>query len=175
MKETIRCIGVLAALCGGLCGPVAAQKIGKIGPEFGVWRPTNTRVRQLFGNTWQNLGLGLGPVRVPSEHGDWAPDFQLVIAKNMGNRLTLAPIGYSWRRALSSGSTRSYFGVTPQLVVVRTEGPGLPNAWRTTQGVSLVVGQGFSDRFYLEGGYSFLSKVKGFNFSGWNLGAGLRF
>jgi len=175
MSETIRCMGVLAALLGGLCGTVAAQKIGKIGPEFGVWRPTNTRVKQLFGDTWQNLGLGLGPVRVPSEKGSWAPDFQLVIARHMGNRLTLAPIGYSWRKALSGGSTRSYFGVTPQVVLVRTEGPELPNAWRGTQGVSLVVGQGFGDRLYIEGGYSFLSKVRGLNFSGWNLSAGLRF
>jgi hypothetical protein len=171
MRVTRRGIGVLAALLGGLCGPVAAQ----VGQELGVWRPTNARVQQLFGTTWQNLGLGIGPVRVPEKKGGWMPDFQLVVASNLGNRLTMAPVGYSWRKALSDGDRRGYFGITPQAVFVRTEGENLPDAWRTVGGISVLVGQGFGNRFYVEGGYSAVGRVRDLNLSGWNLAAGFRF
>jgi hypothetical protein len=164
----MRSIGALAALLGGLCGQASAQ----IGPEYGVWRPTDARVKALFGDTWQNIGLGLGPVRVPDKKGGWVPDFQIIGARLGENRLTLIPIGYSWRRTFSGSS---YFGVTPEVVVAQTQGPDLPSGWRTVGGLSVLVGQGFGEKFYLEGGYNAVGRVRTLNFSGWNLAAGFRF
>jgi hypothetical protein len=133
-------------------------------------------VKALFGDRWQNIGLGLGPVRVPDKKGSWTPDFQLIGARLGENRLTLIPIGYSWRRSFSGGpSSRSYFGITPEVVVAQTQGPDLPTGWRTVGGVSVLVGQGFGDKLYLEGGYNAVGRVRTLNFSGWNLAAGFRF
>lgn len=181
----MRYIGLAAAILGGLCGSAGAQEGPPaptkkpaqrlFGPEFGVWRPTDPTVQRLFGETWQNIGVGLGPVRVPDKRGIWMPDFQLIVATKEDRRLTLAPVGFTWRRALSGGESRGYIGLTPQAVFVRTEGPDLPTAWRVAPSLSLVVGQGFGDRFYIEGGYSALGRVRNLDFSGWNLAAGFRF
>ncbi len=167
----MRLVGALSALLGGLCGQASAQ----VGPEYGVWRPTDARVKQLFGDTWQNLGLGLGPVRVPEKKASWTPDFQIIGARLGQNRLTLVPVGYSWRRAISGSGNRGYFGITPEIVIARTEGPNLPTGWRTVGGLSVLVGQGLGEKFYIEGGYNAVGRVRNLNFSGWNLAAGFRF
>ena len=186
--KTIEITFAAALIALGCLAPVRAQTTEKtpppappapkkqrflIGPEYGAWRPTDARVRQLFGSSWQNFGIGLGPVAAPDDRGVLQPTLRVVQASKNANRITLVPAGATYRKGLGSG--KSYFGVAANLLFGRLEGPTLSGKWKNALGGAAFLGQSFGKKAYVEAGYNAYGKLDGYGVSGWNLAAGFRF
>jgi hypothetical protein len=153
--------------------PKEKKKRLLIGPEYGSWRPTDARVRKLFGSTWQNIGIGFGEVSAPRDKGELQPGLRIVRASGGENRITLVPVGVTWRKGFGTGG--SYLGLSGNALFGRLEGPTLSGKWKTGAGGALFLGQSFGKKAYFEAGYSAYGKLEGYDVSGWNLSAGFRF
>ena len=156
----------------------AAQKRGfSIGPEVGVFLPSSGTTRDAFGNAWFNYGLGFGVIQSSDRKGRVNFDFNLLGNSRGVNRAYIAPIGVSYRRALSDGASRPYIGASANIVptYLRADNYGVPSRLRVTGGGSVFAGYTFRSAAYLQARYYGTGNSAGFNFSGLSLAAGFRF
>ena len=158
----------------------APKKSGRlqIGPEVGVYLPTSSKTRSEFGGSWLTIGLGLGSIHQVHGKGQTAFDLQVLYQKKNGNHAFLAPLGISYRTAISqSAGNTVYVGVTGDLYLadLRAQDYDVHSGLRTGFGGSVLTGVNFGDSAFLEARYLGVSKIKGFDLSGLNLTAGYRF
>nr|CAA9236517.1 hypothetical protein AVDCRST_MAG63-1222 [uncultured Armatimonadetes bacterium] len=149
----------------------------RIGPEIGVYLPTDSKTRDRFGDTWFTFGIGLGPIPEPQQRGIFGIDLNVLYRKRGDNRALVIPLGVSYRRSLSVGPTAPYVGASLNLVFadLKSEEDDVDSGLRTTAGASVFLGTTFSENGYVEARYMGISKIRGFDLSGLNLRAGLRF
>lgn len=149
------------------------------GPQVGFFTPASRLVRDRFGGSWTNIGLGLGDVAAPKEKGELQIDFNLISSRAKEAEALLAPIGLVYRRGTAEGkNVRPYFGASANLLVTNFRSDYLidkiPAGFRTGAGGSVFGGLAMGNRFYVEGRYYAFSKVRNFDFSGLNIAIGWR-
>jgi hypothetical protein len=164
--------------------PAHAQEQSKsgrllLGPQLGFFTPASRLVRDRFGGSWTNLGLGLGDVAAPKSKGELSFDLNLISSRSKESEALLAPIGLVYRRGTSEDKkTRPYFGASLNLLVTNFRSnfiiDSIPSGVRTGAGGSVFGGVSLGNRFYVEGRYYAFSKIRNFDFSGLNIGVGWR-
>jgi hypothetical protein len=164
--------------------PAHAEETGKsgrllFGPQIGFFTPASRLVRDRFGGSWTNLGLGLGDVAAPTSKGELNFDVNLISSRAKESEALLAPIGLVYRRGTSEAKkTRPYFGASVNFLVTNFRSnyilDSIPSGVRTGAGGSVFGGVSMGNRFYVEGRYYAFSKIRNFDFSGMNIGVGWR-
>ncbi len=152
-----------------------AQTTIPVGVDVGVFFPTDSMTRSVFGDSWFRIGITPLSFQRPDK---WKGTFDIgyLHRSQGGDSVTLLPITF--------GVTRSFGGSkeTRPYVAIRV-GPYWGDVNSPTFGVdrskvgfdaNASVGITFSDTFYIEGRYDFFSDFDGIKFSGAHLSAGIR-
>lgn len=74
-----------------------------IGPDFGVFLPTNSRTQSRFGSAWFDFGPGIGAIAGIRSGGKISPDLHFASQDNNGNHVFLALLGVEYKYPLLSG------------------------------------------------------------------------
>ena len=164
------------------CGADAkAQNAPRFGIDGGVFFPSSSKTRSVFGSNFKSIGPGLGSVQVLKRR--IYSDFDFMRQRRGDNRATvvfagakvLFPIGPAPVSAQSAGFAPysgagvnlTYADINAPDVGVRDKGFGV--------GISAIVGASFGQRFFGEARYRLASSAADFNFSGTQIVIGARF
>jgi hypothetical protein len=157
----------------------ASSKRLRFGPQVGLYLPTNGRTRNRLGSSWSNIGFGIGDISDIHRNRRLALDISFISNSNGEAKVFLAPIGLAYSIGLGNQgrSTAAYTGISANLVIasLRSDADNLPSRTSVTGGASVFLGNRFSESGYLEARYNAIGKIRGFDLSGINLTAGLRF
>jgi hypothetical protein len=148
-----------------------------IGPEVGVFFPSG-KLSSRFGSSWFSIGLGLGSITPASTSGQLGLDVSLLSRTGSDTHAYIAPVGLQYRVGLAKGgSTIPYAGVSADLVLadIRSAQDHAHSGLMETGGGSVFLGTSLGPQAYVEARYLALGSVQGFNLSGFDLTAGLRF
>lgn len=74
-----------------------------LGPNLGVYLPTDSKTQRRFGSTWFNFGLGVGAIAGIRPSGRISPDLHFLSQSNNGNRAFVGMLGIEYRRPLFFG------------------------------------------------------------------------
>lgn len=151
-----------------------------LGPEVGVYLPTNSRTRDRFGDTWLSVGLGLGSIHTVSSKGQLGFDLSINYQSHNDNQVLLIPVGLGYRVALTQdpdARTIPYAGVTGDVYLADVNSPvdNIRSGIHAGGGGSVLLGVNFGETGNLEARYQVVSKIQTFDFSGLSLRAGYRF
>lgn len=153
----------------------------RIGPEVGVYLPTDGTVRDRFGKSWLSLGLGFGSFANVTDKGGLGFDLSLQYQKHGDNRVFLLPAGLGYRVALSqtdgSKGFVPYAGITGDVYFadIRAVQDNVHSGFHESGGGSLLLGANLGTSANVEARYQFVGRIKGYDFSGLSLTAGYRF
>lgn len=165
----IKLISLAVALSVGVA-VVSAQSSFGLRVGGGIYYPSNSSVRQLFGDQWSRFGFSPGSVRV-SRGSRLDFDTEVISREARGNRLFLfAPtVGFT-QSFDSQGDFVPYIAVRtgPAYADYRI-GATTRREWRVNTNVELGATAGRSFRFY--GRYDLFSKRNGLDFSGFSINA----
>jgi hypothetical protein len=159
-----------------------------VGVDLGVFMPTDSDVKDVYGKSWFRIGFTPLSFQQP---GPWRFTFDLGILKRsrditipdgkgggsvLSNDVTLIPLTF--------GVTRSFSENTDFLPYVALRaGPYYANVDSDSFGVdksgfginaNAAVGVSFSRRFYIEARYDWYSKFEDIDFSGFSISAGIK-
>lgn len=148
-----------------------------IGPEASVFFPTSSKTGNAYGKSWTSIGFGLGSAFQASAHGTLSPFFTILYNSHDGNRAFVLPLGVSYNKAISPSQNSAYYG--GDILVIgadqRAVGYGVHSGFRYGEGLRPVVGYEFGHTAYIQASYLFATTIKGFDFSGSSIEAGIRF
>ncbi len=148
-----------------------------IGPEVGIFFPTSSKTQKAYGDSWTSIGIGLGSAYQANVNGSFSPFFTILYNTHDGNRAFVLPIGVAYEKSLTNSPDSGYYGA--DLVAVgadqRAVGYGVHSGFRFGEGIRPLIGYEFGKQAYVQGSYLFSSSIKGFDFSGATIEAGLRF
>ncbi|MBW3621984.1 MAG: hypothetical protein KY468_01080 [Armatimonadetes bacterium] len=152
----------------------------RIGPEVGVYFPTSSEVRDLFGGSWVTFGLGFGGVGGADPGGRLEPDITFIYKNSADGHIFMAPLGVGYRKALNrnpESSSTPYAGASANLILadVQSQINNVDTNLKAVAGGSVFAGVSFRDRAYVEARYRMTGRVGGFNLSGMQVSAGFRF
>lgn len=150
----------------------------RFGPDYSIFLPQSAAIRSRFGSNWQGWGIGTGRLDLPRASGAIDTDFSVLTSSRNGNRVTLIPAGLRYRTLLGGGGgVRPFVGTTinAMLTETRVTEANLPSRWRGGYGGSAYLGVAFGDNGVIQAGYQWTSKIRGFDFSGTNVGLSYRF
>jgi hypothetical protein len=158
-------------------------QIPKIGIDYDFFLPSSGKTRDRFGKSWGGIGIGIGRPDQPSGAGRISFDFSTEYKKSGDNHAFVAPIGVSYRRAFNPDDlTRSstfipYYGISADLVVVDLHSveDNVHSRFRLSEGGSVLIGTTIGASGFVEGKYTAIAKVQGFDLSGIRLAVGIRF
>lgn len=157
--------------------PPVKQRL-RVGPNLELYLPTSAKTRDRYGSSWFGLGVGLGSVRQEGLLGTLSGEVYLLHNKDNGHEAYIIPLGVAYRRALLDRvDVRPYAGASVNLVLGNFNSPtdGIPWGLRAAGGGSALAGVTFGQAGYVEARYLLTSKMRGMDFSGLNLTAGIRF
>ena len=151
-----------------------------IGPEIGVYFPTDGKAQDAFGSTIFNYGIGLGAVGRVSEKGALGVDFRIITGRGSDGRMFLAPLGVQYARAIGDPAKQTnlpYYGVSENLFITHLDSDkyDVNGKLRFAGGGSVFLGVTFAEKGYIQARYYGVSKVAGFNLSGFSIATGYRF
>ena len=158
-------------------------QVPKIGIDYDIFLPSSGKTRDRFGKSWGGIGIGIGRPDQPSGAGRISFDFSTEYKKSGDNHAFVAPIGVSYRRAFNADNlTRSstfipYYGISADLVVVDLHSveDNVHSRFCLSEGGSVVLGTTIGASAFVEGKYTAIAKVQGFDLSGIRLAVGIRF
>ncbi len=157
-------------------GSAVADDRLSIGVDVGYFFPTNSTVKDTFGNSW--FRFGITPLSFQrDESWKFTTDIAYMESRRITGRARLFPITFGVTRGFNSDSevrpyvalrAGPYFGsaFSPLIGVDKNNHIGLD--------INAALGVTFNDRFYVEIRYDWLSKMAGLDFNGWFFSAGVR-
>jgi hypothetical protein len=148
-----------------------------VGPEASVFFPTSGKTSNTYGNSWASIGVGLGSAYQANSKGNLSPFFTILYNTHDNNRAFLLPFGIAYNKALSPSASSAYYGV--DLLAVAADQRSVINnvhsGFSFAPGARAAFGYEFGKTAYVQAAYMLTSSIKGFNFSGTSLEAGIRF
>lgn len=161
----------------GVASTVLAQREVAVGANAGVFLPTNSTTRDLFGTTW--ISFGFSPLSFQTaERWKGTLDVSVLSKPSGNNKVFLLPVTAGVTTAFGKDDESEmipYFAVragfyyghvrSPFMGIDKTGGGFNANA---TLGVS------FQKKFYVETRYDYFSDFEGLDFSGLWFSAGVR-
>lgn len=158
-----------------------SRRIPPLGVDFGVYFPTSSRTKEVFGSSWTGIGPGIGGVSVGKKR--ISPDIGFTNEKKNGNRAFAAMLGAKYlfplRESFEKGAAPGfapYAGVGLGLAYAKIDAPivGVDDKGFGVS-ASAILGASFGERFFAEARYTALTETADFNLSGAGLSAGVRF
>ena len=166
-----------------------------LGPDVGVYIPSNALTRNRFGSTWFDIGPGFGSVDIARDNGRFSPDIHILGKANGWNSALFVMLGAEYRKALLPNRTQPdekkpgkskpvplpawipYAGGSLDLMVgdLISDQDNIGSGIRNGAAASAFIGITYKNRGYVEARYIGTTTVKGFDLSGWSLSAGIRF
>jgi hypothetical protein len=174
-------VALLGAALPVFCAPAHAQRVPRFGINGGVFFPSNSKTKDVFGSRFISIGPGFGETQVYQRK--IYPDLDFLREKRGGDRATvifagaklLIPIG----RPIVSESTvgfAPYSGIGVNLTYANINAPSVGVQDKGFGvGASAILGASFGGRFFTEGRYRLSTSAADFNFSGIQLVIGARF
>lgn len=154
------------------------RKLPLLGLDVFYLRFSQDRARNRFGDAF-GFGLGLGGFQRAQQKGEFAPVFDFLTAGRNDSNALLVPLGVGYRRGLSTDTQQiqPYIGATAEFVgtYIGSRPDDIKWGFRPAYGGSAFIGLNYQNRGFLEARYRAISDVRGFDFSGVQLGAGVRF
>lgn len=152
----------------------------RIGPEVGLFLPTDEKTRDRFGGSWVSFGLGLGAVPRAEAKGRLGFNFNVLYKSRGDNRALIAPIGVRFRQGFNADPNASfspYAGASADIYAVDIRSPqdNVRSGFRAAPGGSVFLGFSAAESGFLEARYLVISRVRGFDLSGFNIVGGYRF
>lgn len=178
MKSRIYAIAGTAA---ALLTSAAAQAAGDYNVwnlKAGIFMPTSTEMRDLFGDTWLSMGITPGQ-KVFTDKWTFGGDIGLIWANRGGNRLLLVPgtVGFSRRFSSGKETVVPYAAIRAGVAyydysITRPLGPTFTRTkFNTTANAEL--GLVVSQKLTLGARYDWFAKSDDFQFDGLTLWAQL--
>jgi len=176
---TMRTTALLCLLAGLLLfcavGSVvsAEEKQTSLALTYGVFMPSNSDTKDVFGDSWQRFGLEVIRPEITTE---WLRLIDIsVLSRNDVGDVVLVPLNVGFEKKLAGGEDA-------QLYTILRAGPyygkveAPPDIDDSTLGLNAnaTLGVMFNKRFYIEARYDYFSRFAGFNFDGFTLSAGVR-
>ena len=177
-------LSLVLVACGTAAGALAQSPVGV---DLGLFMPTDSDVKDVYGKSWFRVGLTPLSFQQP---GNWRFTFDLGFLKR--SRSTFVPEGKGGSFIdddvtlipLTFGVTRS-FSENPDFLpyVALRAGPYYGNVNSDSFGVdksgfglnaNAALGVSFSRRFYIEARYDWYSKFDDIDFSGFSISAGVK-
>lgn len=162
-------------------GVSEAQSRPRIGIDGGLFFPSNSKTKGVFGSTFKSIGPGFGETQVFKRRT--YPDLDFLREKRGDNRATvifagakiLAPIGRPLLSERTSGFA-PYAGLGLNLTYANIDAPSVGVDDKGFGiGASAILGASFGGRFFGEGRYRAATSAADFNFSGAQIVIGARF
>lgn len=154
------------------------RRLPLLGVNVSYLRFTQSRARDRFGDAF-GFSPGFGGFQRAKEKGQFEPAFEFVTAGRNDSNALLVPVGIGYRRGLSLDNQpiQPYVGLTADFVGtwIGSRPDDIKWGFRPAYGGSAFIGVNYQNRGFLEARYRQISDVRGFDFSGVQLGAGVRF
>ena len=170
MRKSLTLIAVASVL--GLTAAGQAQTSVLVGA--GVFTPSNSLMRDMFGNQWK-FDPDLGTLKVST---DWKikPGISMVSAHKNGNKFAVIPVTATLEKGFADEDSNFIpyvkIGAGPTYNDYSFDTGGVHYAAkRISWGGSLEVGVVLNSKWRLSAKYNAFSKVDGFDFSGTTLSA----
>jgi len=155
-----------------------------LGINGGLFTPTSGKARDRFGNTWWSAGIGIGSIPKVTGHGSW--DLDLRTQYQTGDNdahVFVGNLGLEYRRGFDTSASAGqkdyapFYGVSADAVFVDVSSPldNVHGGLRIVPGASVFIGTNIGRQEFVTLRYDGIADVKGFNFSGVELAAGVRF
>jgi hypothetical protein len=146
-----------------------------IGVDVGVFFPTDSNVRDAFGNSWTRVGITPLSFQKPDS---WKAsfDFAYLHQNRNGNSVTLIPVTFGITRSFGKDpSMRPYvaFRVGPYWGDVNSPAFGVDDN-KIGFDTNASLGITFNNMFYVEARYDWFSDFDDIKFSGFFISAGIR-
>jgi hypothetical protein len=156
-----------------------SRSLPLIGVDGGLYMPTSSKTRDRLGSTWTSFGLGIGGVGSARRQGALNLDFQVLYNQHNGNSALIIPIGVEYRKGFAqpgqSADPYVSVGIDADITDFGSHQDNIDQKVRVTEGAYAALGITFSQRAFLDVRYRAISSVKGFDLSGTELSAGIRF
>lgn len=158
-----------------------AQNAPRFGVDGGLFFPSNSKTKNVFGSRFTSFGPGFGPTGVSRRK--LYPDFDFMRQSRGDNRATvviagarfLAPVGKQLESVAGAGFA-PYAGLGLNLIYADVNAPSAGvDETGFGAGASAIVGASFGGRFFTEGTYRLATSAANFNFSGAQVVVGVRF
>lgn len=173
----------------GLAAPVTATDANQPGkprkprltlkPTAGFYYPTSGKTRSTFGNTWTMVGLTIDYRDDDRSKSRFQFQIDGIRRKSGIDQAAIFPIGFKYTERLNASRTFSpYLGGTLGWCIadVRSVADGIDTGLRSVGvGGSGFVGANVGMNVKLEAAYHVFPNIKGFNLSGFSIGAQLQF
>ncbi|MDR1826759.1 MAG: hypothetical protein LBR29_00350 [Methylobacteriaceae bacterium] len=157
------------------------QRLFFVSPTAGTYFPSSAKVRHAFGNAW--TGFGVSPNLESVWDGFRFGHFRLYPygdiqwAKKHDNSAYIIPVGAELRYFINGYETfRPYVGVDVAAYGVKFKIPaaGIDTGWKAAVGGRVFVGLDITQWFTLQGSYTAVTNVEGYNFGGFEVYGKLR-
>jgi|GEM_PF-2139341 len=167
--------------------PEAAQPKRKwrlqIGPEASLYLPAAAKTQKEFGKQWLMISFGIGKLDAPPSKGELSLSLQAGYQKKGKNEVTLAPVEVEFRQPLANGHDSDPNGPKPYigagggitLTSMKVPSAGIASRIRSAPGGSVFLGVQWNRQAYIEARYHRMGSIRGYDFSGFDLSAGMRF
>lgn len=176
MKSRIYLIAAIAA-CTFTCGLARAQAdYSTWGVKVGLFMPSNSTIRQIFGDNWFSFGL-TPQQQAAGKDLTFGEDVGFITASSNGNRLLLVPVTAGFTKlfeprqnavvpygAVRAGAAYYDYSITKPL------GASYTNTSVNLTG-NVELGVIFSQKFVLAARYDWFAQSNGFTFDGFTVWA----
>lgn len=184
MKLTVKAMMALGLVCAVAAPAMAQQQEDRstyLAGAGSIYFPSQAAMRRAFDDSVKFLGITFSQNNLETR---WAvkPDFGVFSTSQNGNRLTIVPVtaqlsrlfgepGQGARPYVKVGAGVAYFDYSIHEDGISTN----PKIKESKLGTTLSgeVGMILSDRIKIFGGYNWYSKTRGFDFSGFQIGASI--
>ncbi|HET6386703.1 MAG TPA: hypothetical protein VFJ58_25200 [Armatimonadota bacterium] len=149
-----------------------------IGFGYGAFIPSSGKTRNRFGGHWFGFGIGIGKIEQAVIPGRVSFHFGFTHQTAPGAYVWIVPLGVKYERALVHHRTLTPFvGATLDLepVSLRSDPDNIRAGYHLAFGGTVFTGVNITRRAYLRVDYDAITRVEGFDFSGFNVGGGVRF
>lgn len=149
----------------------------QFGLKAGYYAFSSGKSRETFGGDALSISPSFSGAPVDTRDGRFRFDFSIQNFEDGENQLFFVPLTASFRKAIGNGENRPYAGVglsaAPTYIDVPAE--DVRDEFKVALGGTAFVGTRLGRRFSLEARYYLLSQVEGYDLSGAQLTAGVRF
>ncbi len=157
-----------------------AQRTPRFGIDGGLFFPSSSKTKAIFGSSFKSIGPGFGQVQVSQRK--FYPDFDFLREDKGDNSATvvfagakiLIPLGAPAVSGATGFAPYSGFGVNLTYADIDAPDAGIEDKGFGA-GASAILGASFGQRFFTEARYRITSSAADFNFSGAQIVVGARF
>jgi hypothetical protein len=175
----IEILAVYPAVAGESKGLTIGSKRIFIVPSAGTYLPMNSKVKDLFGSSWNSVGIGVSLKGRETDFDKVKFNYHMLSRNSNGNKILMIPLGFQFKHRLTDEDAffSPYVGLGTSLYLARIKSipDGINTRLTTAGGASLLFGADIGPNLSVDAAYHAVSQIKGFDFSGLQAGVRVRF